>query len=137
ATNVVPADCVLDLGVRLLPGMSADDMTERVRATVQKAALHVPFELTLVSETPPMITPEDAPIARLLAAELGERGSGSAPFGTDGGWLSRLGLDCVLWGPGSIEVAHKPNESLPVAEFVRAGELLDRIVHRACVQGTA
>ena len=84
-----------------------------------------------------MIAPENAPIVRLLAAELGESGSGSAPFGTDGGWLSRLGLDCVLWGPGSIEVAHKPNESLPVAEFVRAGELLARIVHRACVQGTA
>ena len=27
--------------------------------------------------------------------------------------------------------------SLPLAEFVRAGELLTRIVHRACVQGAA
>ena len=137
AVNVVPADCVLDLGVRLLPGMSADDITERVRATVQKAVSQVPFELTLVGETPPMMAAEDAPIVRLLARELGQDGSGSAPFGTDGGWLSRLGLDCVLWGPGSIEVAHKPNESLPVAEFVRAGELLDRIVHRACVAEAA
>src|SRR4051794_19787304 len=55
ATNVVPADCVLDLGIRLLPGMSAGEMTERVRATVQKAASQVPFELTLSGETPPMI----------------------------------------------------------------------------------
>ena len=82
-----------------------------------------------------MIVSDDAPILRLLSAELGQTGSGSAPFGTDGGWLSRLGLDCVLWGPGSIEVAHKPNESLPVAEFVRAGELLTRIVRRACASG--
>ena len=29
AINVVPAECVLDLGVRLLPGMSADEMTAR------------------------------------------------------------------------------------------------------------
>ena len=137
ATNVVPADCVLDLGVRLLPGMSAEKMVGRVRAVVEKAVSPVPLELAVQGETPPMIAPEDAPIVRLLSAELGQSGSGSAPFGTDGGWLSRLGLDCVLWGPGSIEVAHKPNESLPVAEFVRAGELLDRIVHRACVQGTA
>jgi acetylornithine deacetylase len=135
-TNVVPADCVLDLGVRLLPGMSADEMTDRVRSTVQ-AVSRVPFELTVVGETPPMIAPEDAPIVRLLVSELGEIGTGSAPFGTDGGWLSRLGLDCVIWGPGSIEVAHKPNESLPVAEFVRAGELLTRIVHRSCVAESA
>jgi acetylornithine deacetylase len=134
-TNVVPADCVLDLGVRLLPGMSADEMTRRVCAVVQDAVSQVPFELAVLGETPPMMTAEDALVVRLLAAELGQTGSGSAPFGTDGGWLSRLGLDCVIWGPGSIEVAHKPNESLPVAEFVRAGELLTRLVHRACVAG--
>ena len=132
-TNVVPADCVLDLGVRLLPGMSADEMTGRVRAVLKDAVSPVPFELAVLGETPPMMVAESAPILRLLAGELGQTGAGSAPFGTDGGWLSRLGLDCVIWGPGSIEVAHKPNESLPVAEFVRAGELLTRIVHRSCV----
>ncbi len=137
ATNVVPADCLLDVGVRLLPGMSADEMTERVRAAVQGAVSQVPFALAVLGETPPMIVAEDAPIHRMLAAELGQRESGSASFGTDGGWLSRLGLDCVLCGPGSIEVAHKPNEWLPVAEFVRAGELLTRLVHRACVEGLA
>jgi acetylornithine deacetylase len=135
-TNVVPAECVLDLGVRLLPGMSADEMTDRVRSVVQ-AVTRVPFELVLVGETPPMITTENAPIVRLLASELGQTETGSAPFGTDGGWLSRLGLECVIWGPGSIEVAHKPNESLPVAEFVRAGELLTRVVHRACTSRSA
>ena len=134
---MVPADCVLDLGVRLLPGMSADEMTGRVRAVLKDAVSPVPFELVVLGETPPMLTTESAPILRLLADELKQTGSGSAPFGTDGGWLSRLGLDCVLWGPGSIEVAHKPNESLPVAEFVRAGELLSRIVHRACVAESA
>src|SRR3954471_18131218 len=113
ATNVVPADCVLDLGIRLLPGMSAGEMTGRIRQ-VLKGAVSVPFELAVLGETPPMITAENAPIARLLAGELGESGSGSASFGTDGGWLSRLGLACVIGGPGSIEVAHKPNESLPI-----------------------
>ena len=135
ATNVVPADCVLDLGLRLLPGMSADEMRGRVQTTVQAAVSRVPFELTVLGESPPMIVAEDAPVYRLLATELGQRESASAPFATDGGWLGRLGLDCVLWGPGSIEVAHKPNESLPVAEFARAGDLLTRVVHRACVEG--
>lgn len=136
-TNVVPADCVLDVGVRLLPGMATDEMTGRVRAAMQGAVSRVPFELAVLGETPPMIASEDAPIHRMLATELGQTESASAPFGTDAGWLSRLGLDCVLCGPGSIAVAHRPNESLPVAEFVRAGDLLTRVVHRACVEGLA
>ncbi|HET6795616.1 MAG TPA: M20/M25/M40 family metallo-hydrolase, partial [Gemmatimonadales bacterium] len=134
-TNVVPADCVLDLGVRLLPGMSVDQMTGRIQAVVQDAVSRVPFDLVVLNETPPMLAPEDAPIISLVNRELGQTGTGSAPFGTDGGWLSRLGLDCVLWGPGDIAVAHKPNEWLPVAEFVRAGELLTLVVHRACEAG--
>ncbi len=136
-TNVVPADCVLDVGVRLLPEMSADAMAARVRSAVEAVASPVPFDLAVQGESPPMLVAEDAPIHRFLASELGQKESASAPFATDAGWLARLGLDCVLWGPGSIEVAHKPNESLPVAEFVRAGELLARFVHRACVEGLA
>ena len=47
-------------------------------------------------------------------------------FATDAGWLQRAGFECVLFGPGSIEVAHRANELLPVEEFHRAGEVLDR-----------
>ncbi|HEX6104086.1 MAG TPA: acetylornithine deacetylase [Gemmatimonadales bacterium] len=136
-TNVVPADCELDVGVRLLPGMSAEAMTGRVRAALEGAVTPVPFTIAVQGESPPMIAAEDAPVYRMLAGELGQRETASAPFATDAGWLSRLGLDCVLCGPGSIEVAHKPNESLPVAEFERAGELLTRVVHRACVEDLA
>jgi acetylornithine deacetylase len=137
ATNVVPADCVVDVGVRLMPGMSVEEAVGRVQSAVYRAVSKVPFTLTVVGETPPMITPEDVPIYRLLTAHCGLPTITSAPFGTDAGWLSRLGLDCVIWGPGSIEVAHKPNEWMPVAEFNRAGDLLTRVVDRVCMEGFA
>jgi acetylornithine deacetylase len=135
ATNVVPADCVLDLGLRLLPGMQAAEVIGRVRSAVEVAAAGVPLALAVQGESPPMLVAEDAPIHRLLTAELGESESASAPFASDGGWLSRLGLDCVLCGPGSIGVAHRPNESLPVEEFARAGDLLTRVARLACAGG--
>jgi acetylornithine deacetylase len=134
--NVVPAECVLDLGIRVLPGMPVDEMIARVRAAAE-AAVSRPFGLTVLGETPPLMSAEDSPIHRVLAREMGQTESASASFGTDGGWLSRLGLDCVIWGPGSIGVAHKPNEWMPVEEFARGGELLAGIVRRACTVGLA
>ena len=46
--------------------------------------------------------------------------AGAVSYATDGGWLSELGLDCAIWGPGSIAVAHKPDEFLPKADLARA-----------------
>ena len=135
AINVVPAHCTIELGVRLLPEMSAAAMTDRVRGAVQHAVGDVPFGLELIGESPAMVVAEDAPIHRVLCRELGQQGSQSAPYATDAGWLQRLGLDCVLCGPGSISVAHKPNEFMRVADFARGGELLKAIVHQLCEFG--
>ncbi len=132
AVNVVPAHCTVDLGIRLLPDMQAAAMVERVRQALHRALEGVSFQLEAMGESPPMVVAEEAPIHRLLCAQLQQEGSQSAPFATDGGWLRHLGLDCVLCGPGSIGVAHKPNEFLPVAEFLRAGDLLTSVIGQTC-----
>jgi acetylornithine deacetylase len=131
AANVVPDRCELQLGIRLLPGMSAAAMAERVAETV-RAATDEPFTLEQVSESPAMVLEEDAPLHRGLCETIGQHGSRSVMFATDAGWLQRAGFACVLFGPGSIEAAHRPNEFLPVAEFHRAGEVLDALIRRCC-----
>lgn len=133
AANVIPDRCEVQLGIRLLPGMAAEDMAERVRAAVAQA-VDGPFVLELLSESPAMILDDAAPIHRALREALGQRESHSVMFASDAGWLRRVGFEWVLFGPGSIEVAHQPNEFLPVAEFRRAGEVLDGLIHRSCAR---
>ena len=81
-----------------------------------------------------MLLDPDAPIHRALCEAVGQRESHSVMFASDAGWLQRAGFESVLFGPGSIEVAHQSNEFLPVAEFRRAGEVLDGLIHRSCVR---
>ncbi|MFL5516745.1 MAG: acetylornithine deacetylase [Gemmatimonadales bacterium] len=131
AANVIPDRCEMQLAVRLLPGMAADAMTERVRTAVGGEVTE-PFTLEPVSESPAMMLPADAPIHRALCAVVDQHESHSVMFATDAGWLQRAGFDCVVFGPGSIEVAHRPNEFLPVAEFRRGGELLDELIRERC-----
>lgn len=130
AVNVVPDSCTIELGARLLPGMHADDMLARLRAAVTEVAPDV--EVSLISNSPPLLLDESAPVHREMCEMRGQSGTESVSFATDAGWLQSLDLDCVLWGPGSIEVAHRPNEFMPKAEFRAARELLPRIIERFC-----
>jgi acetylornithine deacetylase len=69
-----------------------------------------------------------------LRAILGQEAQDEAvSFATDAGWLQRLDFDCVLWGPGSIRVAHKPNEYVPIADLEAAAATLGALIERCCV----
>lgn len=128
AFNVVPGQCVLELGIRTLPGGDSAALVERIRECIGTAVKQSPFTLEVAGETPAMMTHGDTPVHRWLADQRQQREVRSVSFASDGGWLAQLGLDCVLWGPGSIDVAHKPDEYLPAAEFVEAGQVLDRAI---------
>ena len=52
-------------------------------------------------------------------------------FATDAGWLQTAGFDCVVCGPGDIALAHKPNESIGMAEFHAADRFLEELIAHA------
>jgi acetylornithine deacetylase len=133
AANVIPDRCVIELGIRLLPETAAQAVMDRVGSTVKEALPNESFSLELVSESPAMMLDQDADIYRSLCRLVGQHESVGVAFATDAGWLQRAGFRCVLFGPGSIEVAHRANEFVPVAEFRRAEELLANIVQRRCL----
>jgi acetylornithine deacetylase len=133
AVNVIPDRCTVQIGIRLLPAMLAEEVTERVRAAVAEALPGEPFELTSLGESPAMMLEEGAALHRELCGMVGQQGTESVAFATDAGWLQTVGFRCAVFGPGNIEVAHRPNEFLPITEFERAGELLDDIIRRRCV----
>jgi len=132
AANVIPDRCVIEVSVRLLPGMPGEAMLERVDAAV-RGAVGGEFLLERLSESPAMMCDPGTTIHRELCAAVGQRRSCGVAFATDGGWLQRVGFECVLFGPGSIEVAHRPNEFLPVEQFQRAGAALDGLIRLRCV----
>jgi acetylornithine deacetylase len=131
--NVIPDRCEIQLGIRLLPGMAARAMTERINATVREAVSE-PFTLESLTESPAMMLDPGAPILRTLCKATGEPEAYSVMFATDPGWLQSAGFDCVLFGPGSIEVAHQANEFLSADQFRRAGEILDGLIRQECFE---
>ncbi|HEY7213330.1 MAG TPA: acetylornithine deacetylase [Thermoanaerobaculia bacterium] len=135
AINVVPDRCAIELGARPLPGIASEELIERVSRAVREAASPFEPEIELLSDSPAMLLDEAAPIHRYLCALTGQSAGASVSFATDAGWLQRLGIDCAIFGPGSIEVAHKPNEHLPKSDLATARERLQQAIRHFCGEG--
>lgn len=132
AVNVVPDRCRLELGIRLLPGSDPDILLGRMRSALEGLQLETAWRLEPGPLSPPLETPAESELYRQLVDRLAPVGDPAAAFSSDAGTLTSLGLDCVLCGPGSIEVAHRADEYVPKAELERAAELLEGLVHRFC-----
>lgn len=133
AVNVIPDRCALELGIRLLPGMPTGSMIERVESALSE--LHDDeWRLEMISDSPPMLLDEETPIVQTLTRMVEQHETATVSFATDAGWLQTLGLHCVLFGPGSIEVAHRPNEFMPKGEFFRAAEWIARAIRHFCIE---
>jgi acetylornithine deacetylase len=125
AVNIVPDRCEIEVGIRLLPGMSAAEMLARVERIADGAAVEV------LSNSPPLLTSRDSALYQAVLPHAA-KGVESVSFASDAGWLQTLGIECLLFGPGAIEVAHKPNEFTPKDEFHRAGGILRELIARFC-----
>jgi acetylornithine deacetylase len=125
AVNIVPDRCELEVGIRLLPGMDSDAMIDRVRHAIGHATCDV------IGNSPPMLLDATSAIYQAVKPYAAS-GPESVSFASDAGWLQTMGIHCLLFGPGAIEVAHKANEFTPKEELHRAGRIYRELIARFC-----
>ncbi len=133
AINIVPETCTVHIGVRALPGMDSQALAARIRQAVQSAKADADVTFELLNDSPPFEVDESAPIYKAVCGLVDQRETYGVNYASDAGHLARMGVDCVLFGPGSIDVAHRPNEFIPIDEFERAKGLLRSLVQQMCV----
>lgn len=135
AVNIVPDRCVLQLGFRPPPGVGADEIHDRIVGALDALAWPAPVSSRILRVTPSLLTPEGTDLAALLAPDAAPDldYQGSAPFATDGGNLSDLGLSPLVFGPGDIEVAHRADEFVSRIALERAVDVAERVIRAACV----
>jgi acetylornithine deacetylase len=131
AENIVPAECVISIDRRVVPGESHDALLAEFDALLEGLAApgvtierRDPFLATAAVDTPaehPLV----AAIGRGREFILGERGvPRGMTFGTDGSFFDPAGIPCVVFGPGSIDQAHSDEEWVSVEETARGAEIL-------------
>lgn len=135
ALNVMPASCVVDVGVRLLPGQRSAEFLPRLEERLSSAgiprsesALEGHCHLEVVNETPSFSTHHEDTFLQQVCAVSGHDEAIGVNYGTDAGRLVELGCRSVVIGPGDIALAHRANEWIPVDEFERMPQLLGELI---------
>lgn len=124
AVNIVPDRCALKVERRLALD---EDPEATALALYDFARQHCPLPLTLrqVHGITGFYQPPDSPWIQQLAAW-----SGSAPevvsYGTNACAYNGLANECVIFGPGSIEQAHRDVEWVEIVQLEKAARIYEQ-----------
>ena len=133
--NRICAHAALQIDLRLLPGMNTDAVIEQMHAALQRVISACGTQLAIETHYPPVPPFESDPQGELvqMLAELSANNPGTVAFGTEGHFLQSLGMQTVVFGPGSIDQAHQPNEFLARDQIDPARHMLQQVIQRYCV----
>ena len=141
ALNIVPRDCSFDFEFRNIPADDREMLFQEVRRYAETVVLPemravsaltgIAFEET--NDTDGLDMPADHELVRLAQSLSGANSVGKVSFAAEAGLFQQADIPTVLCGPGSIDVAHKPNEYIAVDQvrqcerFMR--RLMDHLAH--------
>ncbi len=141
--HCVPDSCRIVIDRRFLAEENIDDVRGEVTKLLEdlKASRDkFDYDLREINVVLPSMTDRDAPVVQIVAAQieqvLGKPAEFVASPGTyDQKHIDRIGKlkNCIAYGPGILELAHKPDEYVGVEDMldsakVMAGALLDILV---------
>ncbi len=125
----------LQIDLRVLPGMDTDAIYDalklRMLGVAQEHQMPLSFE-PFYPPIPPFETPKDGQLVRTLSTLSGNR-PGTVAFGTEGFFLQSLGMETVIFGPGSIAQAHQPDEYLAHDQIEPARATLMKVIEHYCL----
>jgi len=134
AWNVIPDQAAIDCGLRVLPDQDPSEIMQPIEAAIGEAMADWPcdWSIDIYNDNPPMRTPRGADIEVACRALVAQEQDIGVSYCSDGGHLGRMGLECVLFGPGDIAVAHKPDEYVPIDEMRQARAHIARLIEGRC-----
>ncbi len=143
AVNIIARECAFDWDLRTLPDEDAaalkaridrfisSDLLPRMRAGYEEAAV----ETETIVAVPPLAPVAGSPAEALARLLTGANTTTTVSFASEAGLYQQAGIPAIVCGPGSIDVAHKPDEFITRAELAAGQAFLDRLLGWATTGG--
>ena len=134
ARNVIAESASFSLEVRPLPGQDMKKFFAQVEAVVAKTAgtVGARMKLELSTTDNAMVTPASSDVVTFLETWSRSR-AGSISFSTEGKEFNQMGIESVIFGPGSIDKAHQEDEYVPIEELGKAADAYSDAIAHFCL----
>lgn len=135
-----PGRAVLEGVLGLLPNKTRYQVMDEMRQALLNEGddyLREHFHLEFMYRHDSHVTPVDHPLVTTLAAcarEAGATGEIAAMTASCDSWFysNQLGLPTVVFGPGTLGVAHSPEEQIRLGDMAAAAVILVQFLFRWC-----
>lgn len=132
--NRICGHCELLLDMRFVPAQDPAATLGALRETVANAVAGTGLgcELReLMEPIPAYATARDGLLVRTVEEITGLR-AGSVTFATEAPFLTALGLETLILGPGHIAQAHQPDEYVDIAALLKMVDHTTQLIRRLC-----
>ena len=131
--NRICGHAELKIDLRVLPGMDTAALVDVLGERASAACGATPVTITTLNQpVQPYQTAADGPLVKTLEALSGRR-SRTVSFGTEAPFFQALGMETVVFGAGSIDQAHQPDEFLDGAEIKPMEDALTKLIAHYCL----
>lgn len=142
ARNATAGYCAFDWEFRPMPGEDSTKIIAEIKHYAMQELLpemrriNPDTAINIITEAPvPPLDDRNADTAATLISQItGLNSRGVVSFGSDAGYFSDAGFSTVLFGPGSISRAHKPDEYITVDELKQGLEFMQKLSGHLCGQ---
>lgn len=132
AINIVPEKCEFDFEIRSLPGVDIEVILAEIKAyaelqlvpKMQEISETCQITFTELSAYPSLQTEPCSFVAQLIQKLTGITTDLTVSYGTEGGLFNQQGIESVVYGPGSMDQGHKPDEFIEISQL----ELCDQVL---------
>lgn len=132
--NRICGHCDLDLDMRSLPGMTDDDLIHLLVETLAPVVAKYPGRVSFkeLHASSPSFEQQKPSELISIAEEISGCACCAVNYATEAPFIQQLGCETIVFGPGSIEQAHQPNEFLAHSEIDKTHKMLTEILQRYC-----
>lgn len=144
AANLIAEVCEIEISLRILPMSDPLEPYREIRQRIEAiersdyggSGTLAEVEVGSPMLVAPLLSARGTELEKALFRVLSVNDCAGAMFATDGPQLARLGIESLICGPGALEQAHQPNESISRATYELGTDVILQVIREVCMDGS-